>query len=311
MINREINIIGVPVDLGTQRLGVDMGPNALRYAGLIHVVKQAGLSVKDLGNIHVPTPESRLVGQQNLKYLDDIVTVSETLSEMVFNVVKSDAFPLILGGDHSLAIGSVSGFAHALDDQPFGLIWIDAHPDCNTQDTTLSGNIHGMSLAVLLGSGHPSLVNCSQLGAKLNSKRLSLVGIKDMDPAEFTFIQNNKLNAFTMDDISGHGVSQMLDELYNRFEGMPVYISLDLDVVDSMYAPGVGIRSHGGFTYREIRFLCKYLGRNMNIAGLEVVEFNPLCDHENKTAELALELIMAILGQDYGDYQRYLNIQKF
>jgi arginase len=306
----EVQIIGVPVDLGTQRLGVDMGPNALRYFGLITILQQAGLRVKDLGNIAVPPPESRAMGLKNLKYLPEIVDTSERLAELTAEATKDGAFPLVLGGDHSLAIGSVAGFTAAAP-RDFGFVWIDAHPDCNTPETTISGNIHGMSLAALLGSGHAQLVNCHRAVVKLHPDQVAMVGIKDVDPGEQTFMDQHHLRVYTMDDINARGLGYVLDELKQRFGGKPLYVSLDLDVIDSMFAPGVGIRSHGGLTYREIRYLCKTLSRHFAIAGLEVVEFNPIFDIDNQTAQLTIELIMTLLGHEHGDYQRYLQQQRF
>jgi arginase len=304
-----VNIIGVPIDLGSQRVGVDMGPNALRYAGLVAVLQQAGMSVKDWGDIQVPTPESQSVGSKNLKYLDAIVEVSERLAVMTAQIVEEGGLPLVLGGDHSLAIGSISGYV-ATACQNHGVVWIDAHPDCNTPETTISGNIHGMALSTLLGSGEPRLVNCHREGSKVQVDSVALVGIKDADPAEQVFLREKGLKVFSMDDINAHGIAHAADGISRLFSGRDLIVSLDLDVVDSLFAPGVGIRSHGGLTYREVKYLCRYLGQHFHIAGIDLVELNPVFDKDNQTAELAIELVMALLGQDYGDYQQYLRRQK-
>ena len=306
----EIHIIGVPIDLGTQRSGVDMGPNALRYAGLISVLQQTGLAIKDLGNLQVPTPESRVVGLKNLKYVDDIAEVSERLATLVAGVAATKAVPLVLGGDHSLAIGSLAGYASAAP-REFGLVWIDAHPDCNTPETTLSGNVHGMALATLLGHGESRLVNCHRPGPKLTPDSVVLVGIKDIDPAEQDFLRQLGLATHSMDAINEHGLAHVIEAIKHQFTGKDLYVSLDLDVVDSLFAPGVGIRSHGGLTYREIKHLCRSLGRQFRIAGIELVELNPIFDKDNQTADLAIELIMALLGHEHGEYQHYLQQQRF
>jgi len=307
--NLKIKIFGVPMDLGAYRVGVDMGPNALRYAGLIRCIQKLGIEIVDIGNLPVPTPESRTSGRKNLKYRDEIAKVSEELAQSTQDTLKGGYFPLILGGDHSIAIGSISGVSSMFKGK-FGVVWIDAHPDCNTPDTTLSGNIHGMSLAVVLGHGDGRLVNCHTPGAKLDPSNICIVGAKDFDREEKKFIADNKIKLFTIDDISDIGIKDMMKEIRKHFAGLDgIFVSLDLDVIDVAFAPGIGIRSHGGLTYREIRHLCRSLCKSFNILGMELVEFNPIFDRDNQTANLAIELVFDILGHEYGDYQRYLELQ--
>jgi arginase len=307
--NPKIKIIGAPIDLGAQRLGVDMGPNALRYAGIIPALRKQGIDVVDSGNIPVPTPESLDIKNQDLKYLDEIAEVSEILAKTTRDALKDGYIPVALGGDHSLAIGSTAGIADVFDKR-FGAIWLDAHPDCNTSQTTMSGNIHGMALAVALGCGDKKLVNCLNNGPKLKSSNVCLLGAKDFDHDEKLFLREKEILTYTMDNICEIGMKTALEKMREQFKGLDgVYVSLDLDVIDCTDCPGVGIRSHGGFSYREIKYICKAIGRLFNIIGIDLVEFNPIYDRDNQTANLSIELILALLGYEYGDYQRYLEIQ--
>lgn len=311
VVKRSVKIIGVPMDLGTHRLGVDMGPNALRYAGLIATMRQLGLPVEDTGNIPVLTPESCRTGRENLKYLDEIVRVSEELGQQTAQILRERDFPLILGGDHSIAIGSIAGMNSFYGDD-FGVIWIDAHPDCNTPRTTTSGNIHGMPLAVALGDGDERLVNILAPHRKLKPEHVVMIGTKDFDPPEREYIRKKRLQVFTMDDIEERGIKYPLEAIDTRFERLGgVFVSLDLDSIDVSCAPGVGIRSHGGLNYREIKYLCRAISRRFPLVGMEIVEFNPLYDRDNQTANLVVELILTLLGIEYGDYQRYQETQNF
>jgi arginase len=263
------------------------------------------MCVKDVGNLQVPTLESSEVGASNQKYLEGVIDVSSRLADVTAKAVSRGAVPLVLGGDHSLSIGSVSGYA-ASAPREFCLIWLDAHPDCNTPETTMSGNIHGMSLAVLLGKGDVSLVNCHQPGVKCEPDSVALVGIADIDSAEERLIDDMQLRAYAMDDIIAGGISAVLDGLEQQVGDRDLYVSLDMDVIESVSAPGVGLRSSTGLTYREIKYLCKNIGSRFHVVGMDVVELNPIFDHENQTAELAVELIMALLGHEYGAYQQYV-----
>jgi arginase len=307
----DVKIIGVPMDLGTHRLGVDMGPNALRYIGLIATMRQMGITVSDAGNLSVLTPESCRSGREDLKYLDEIARVSEELGKMTGQVLRDHQFPLILGGDHSIAIGSIAGMNSFYGDD-FGVVWIDAHPDCNTPLTTTSGNIHGMPLAVALGDGEERLVNILSPGRKLKPENLVMVGTKDFDPPERKYVRDRNLQVFTMDDIEERGIKEPIKAIKanaKRLKG--VFVSLDLDSIDVAYAPGVGIRSHGGLNYREIKFLCHAISQACPLLGMEIVEFNPLYDRDNQTADLVVELVLTLLGQEYGDYQRYQERHNF
>lgn len=303
----KIDLIGVPLDLGSERIGVDMGPNALRCQKFVENLTRAGLDINDLGNLPCPSLEEVDEGDPNTKYLDPIASVCRSLSLQTQKSTANNKHMLVIGGDHSVAIGSVSGAAQAISGK-IGLIWIDAHGDCNTTDTTLSGNIHGMPLAVLLGHGHKDLTGISQNSCAVEYQNVLGIGLKDLDPAEKEFIKFHKINTFSIKDILAEGLRPILlaiDDLIKRTDS--IWVSFDLDGVDASEAPGVGMPNKGGLTYREIYAIAEHIGTNSDILGLDIVEYNPVNDIEHRTAILATELTAKLFGKDYSNYSAYMD----
>ncbi|QBD83641.1 arginase [Ktedonosporobacter rubrisoli] len=292
-----IRVIGVPMDLGADRRGVDIGPSAIRYAGLSEHLRRLGYTVNDIGNVHVPQPESRPVGNTQLKYLEPIVQVSEELAQLVTEALQANEFPLILGGDHSIALGSISGVARV--HQPLGVIWVDAHTDFNTGETTPSGNIHGMILAALAGLGDGRLVEVGGWSPKLNTSDIVIVGARDIDPGEQNLLRNNHIHVFTMSDIDERGISEIMHQavaIAGR-DNHPVHLSLDLDALDPREAPGVGTAVRGGLSYREAHLVMEMVASTHQLVSMDVVEVNAILDRENATARLAVELVLSALGK--------------
>lgn len=297
----KINIIGVPLDLGSERIGVDMGPNALRYQKFIEKLHSTGLDITDHGNIVCPTPEQAERGEANIKYLVPSVKVFKQLASKVESFVKkTDDKVLVIGGDHSVAIGSIGG---AVSRGKIGLIWIDAHGDLNTDQTTPSGNIHGMPLAAVLGVGHPQLTQISKQSPLVDFSNLVLIGTKDLDPPEKDFIKQYKLKNFSISDILATGLAPIfaaIKQLRSRVD--QIWLSFDVDSVDADYAPGVGMPNKGGLTYREIQALIEFIGTNCDILGMDLVEYNPVNDIDHKTAILVTELTAKAFGKEYSWY---------
>ena len=283
------------MDLGAGRRGVDMGPYAIRCAGLEHDLLEMGLQVIDYHNIHVSGPEGADVGSPRAKYDDLIESACETLRERVAAIAGSDHFPLVLGGDHSIAIGSVAGLLDAWGD--VGVLWVDAHGDINTPQTSPSGNVHGMPVATILG--------LSGLGARLgwdsravDPRRVVLFGTRTLDSGERQTIRELGVRMFTMSEIDQRGVSACLDEAIALLAGPGgIHISFDIDAVDPLEAPGVGTPWPGGLTYREAHLAMELLASTGHVSSMEVVEVNPIADHENRTGKLAAELILSALGR--------------
>ncbi len=299
--------IGVPLDLGAENLGVDIGPNAFRYQHLVAKLNSAGLDVDDAGNIHVTQREVLEPGNPRLKYLDEIVRVNNDLASKVELVVKDQRKAIVVGGDHSVNLGAFSG-ASAATEGNIGLIYFDAHGDMNTHETTLSGNIHGMHLASLMGFGADELKNVHGAYPKLAKENLLHIGGNDWDQAELDLIKNEGLNAITLFDILTKGLGNVvaaIDELAARVPN--IWVSLDLDAIDKLYAPGAGMPSAKGLSYREIALLAEYIGTHCNVVGVDVVEYNPLQDQENKTVELGIELVARFFGQNYSWYSNYMS----
>jgi len=283
------------MDLGAGRRGVDMGPYAIRYAGLEHDLLEMGLEVKDYHNIPVSGPESANVGNPRAKFDDLIEAACLTLRERVASIAGSEQFPLVLGGDHSIAIGSLAGLLDARGD--VGVLWVDAHGDINTPSTSPSGNVHGMPVATILGR--------SGLGARLgwdkraiNPKRVVLFGTRTLDAGERVTIRDLGVRMFTMSEIDQRGVSACMEEAIGLLAGPGgIHISFDIDAVDPLEAPGVGTPWPGGLTYREAHLAMEILASTGHVSSMEVVEVNPIADHENRTGKLAAELILSALGR--------------
>ncbi|HXR66223.1 MAG TPA: arginase [Ktedonobacteraceae bacterium] len=293
-----IRVIGVPMDLGADRRGVDIGASAIRYAGLNDQLRRLGHTVNDVGNIAVPQPESQPTGDDShLKYLEPIIQAAEDLANAVAASLQDGEFPLILGGDHSIALGSITGVARVHRD--VGVIWIDAHGDFNTSETTPSGNIHGMVLAALAGLGHASLTDIGGWSPKINKQTIVIVGARDLDPQEQELLRDEKIHVFTMTDIDQRGMSEVMRDAVNIASQAShgVHLSLDLDSLDPREAPGVGTPVRGGLTYREAHLAMEMVAASGRLVSMDTVEVNPILDRENSTALLAVELILSALGK--------------
>ncbi len=297
----KIRIIGVPMDLGQSRRGVDMGPSALRVAGLQSRLKQLSYQVEDIGNVPVKQPEEQHYGEKRAKYLNEIAETCRGLAEIVQRTLDEGYLPIVLGGDHSIAIGATSGVAGHFRKQSkrIGYIWLDAHGDMNTPDTSPSGNIHGMPLAALIGYGAPELVELLEFKPKVEPRNVALVGVRDLDTKERRLIKESGVHVFTMRDIDERGMREVMAEAL-RFatddtEGITV--SLDMDFVDPTDAPGVGTPVRGGVTYREAHLAMEMIADSKAMVSLEVVEINPVIDVHNTTALLGVELVLSGLGK--------------
>lgn len=302
-----VTLLGVPLDLGAESLGVATGPDAFRGRQIIGKLEHAGLEVRDKGNLKCLPRENLEVGNPKIPYASEITRVNEEAAKLTEEVIrKGDKF-LALGGDHSVNLGVFSGAAKAVDGQ-LGLIYIDAHGDINTPETSISHNIHGMHLAALMGFGAEVLVNTYGPGAKLDKNNLLHIAASDLDKGEEELIAREGLNFYTMLDVLSHGLGPMLkkiDELCQRVQH--VWVSIDLDAIDSVYAPGVGIPNRGGLTYREVAAITEYVGRKCPVIGVDLVEYNPHFDIDNKTAELGIELAAKLLGTNYSWYTNYMD----
>jgi arginase len=298
---RFIEIIGVPVDLGAGRRGVDMGPSAIRVADLQARLEQLGHQVEDTGDMDVMIPETQQVGQGKLRYKEPILVMCDALRGQVEQALDRGRLPLVLGGDHSIAIGSVAGSTgfYARTGRTLGLIWFDAHGDANTPDTTPSGNIHGMSLAILLGLGDPDLVGLGKHSPKIQPRNTVLIGIRDVDPGERETLKRVGVNVYTMRDIDERGMRDVVDEAVGiAGDGTAgIHVSFDLDVVDPEDAPGTGTPVWGGITYREAHLAMELLSDRAEIAAIDLVEVNPVLDTQNMTGVLAAELAQSLLGK--------------
>lgn len=293
----KVRIIGVPMDLGADRRGVDMGPSAIRYAHLQQRLEENGIIVEDIGNIEVPNPESRKIKDTKLKYLQEILESSERTADAVSDALEKGFIPLILGGDHSIALGSVMGASRTI--KKMGLVWIDAHGDFNTQDTTPSGNIHGMILAASLGIGHQDLVQLGGFSPKVLPEYTVLIGARSIDRDEKRLIKESGINVFTMNDIDQCGMRNVIKKAIKLAgeDTAGIHLSFDMDVLDPMVAPGVGTPVRGGITYREAALAMEMLAEAGIIRSLEFVEVNPILDRGNETAKLAVGLIASALGE--------------
>ena len=298
---RSVEIIGVPVDLGAGRRGVDMGPSAIRIADLEPRLEQLGHKVLDSGDIDVMIPETQKVGAGKLRYKAPVLAASEELRKRVEKSLAEGRLPLVLGGDHSIAIGSVAGSTchFARQGDALGLIWFDAHGDANTPDTTPSGNIHGMSLAVCLGQGDPDFVNLGERAPKVLARNTVLIGIRDLDPGERDILKKSGVTVYTMRDLDERGMRDVVDEAI-RLAGdgtAGIHLSFDLDVVDPEDAPGTGTPVWGGISYREAHLAMEMLSDRAQIVAIDLVEVNPVLDTQNMTGILAAELAQSLLGK--------------
>ena len=292
-----IRIIGAPVDLGASRRGTDMGPSAMRAAHLHTRLQKLGYAVQDDGNVFAPEMEQRASPDDGLRYADEILGACGELADRVAAAIADGVVPLVLGGDHSIAIGTQAGLARGSKDR--GLIWFDAHADFNTHETSPSGNIHGMPVSATVGLGHPRLADFDQPGAKLPAENVCLVGLRDVDPKEAELLADSGVSYFTMRDVDEMGMPKVVDEAM-RIAGRGtdgVHLSFDLDAVDPQWAPGTGTKVQGGLTYREAHLALEKLADWGRLTSLEFVEVNPLLDTGNQTGQFAVGLITSALGK--------------
>ncbi len=295
---RDIALVSVQIDLGAGRRGVDMGPSALRIAGITGELESIGHRVTEIGTITAGGLETTHAGERALRFLDEIEKVVGRAREAVRSGLEGGCFPLVLGGDHSLSIGTVAAVAehHRRRNRSIGVIWVDAHADMNRPETTPSGNIHGMSLAVLLGHGHPRLVRRLP---SVRPENASVLGARELDAGERRLISELGVRVFTMSEIDERGVAACMDEALERANAGTAgfHMSLDLDALDPRVAPGVGTPVQGGLTYREGHLVCEKAARSGRLLSLEVVELNPVLDDRNHTAVLAVGLLASALGR--------------
>src|SRR5690625_818136 len=299
MSKQTISLIGVPVDLGQSRRGVDMGPSAIRYAHVKDVIKELGYPIIDLGDLTVSNDlDINEASNSNLHNLYQIVYENKKLANIVDREVAENHFPLILGGDHSISIGSIAGIAKYY--RNLGVIWYDAHGDLNTDETSPSGNIHGMSLAANLGFGAQQLTTILDYTPKIKPENIVIIGARSLDPGEKELIRRENIKVFTMQEIDRLGMPKVMEEtiayLKERTDG--VHLSLDLDALDPTEVPGVGTPVIGGLTYRESHLAMEMLAEVNIVTSAEFVEVNPILDVKNKTAEVAVELIGSLLGKN-------------
>jgi arginase len=290
-----IAIIGAALDLGQGRRGVDMGPSAIRYAGLEAQIRQLGRVTLDWGNVETAVAEAIPVGDESARFLTEIKETCEEIARLVTRAIREGCMPLVLGGDHSIALGTLGGLAQASG--PGGVLWLDAHGDLNRPETSPSGNVHGMVLAACLGLGGPEFASDAWPLPSADPARVALVGVRSLDPAERELLGRLGAAVLTMSDIDRIGVQAAVGAALQHIAGPGfVHVSLDMDVLDPDVAPGVGTPVRGGLSYREAHLTLELVAESGLAGSLEVVEVNPTLDRENETARLAVELIASALG---------------
>ena len=291
---RHVRIVGVPMDLGQARRGVDMGPGALRYAGLDQRLRRLGCVLEDKGNIETPVRDT-LPPEGGMAYLPAVVKVCQTIYREGQAAIAAGCLPIFVGGDHSIAIGTIGGVSH---EEATGVLWIDAHGDFNTPESSPTGNLHGMPLAVLMGLGASELVNLGRSGPKLEASQAILIGIRDLDPEERVLLKSHGVGVYTMREIDERGMATVAHEALARLNHLRrIHVSLDMDSLDPAEAPGVGTPVPGGLTYREAHLLMEIIADCACVGSIDVVEINPILDDRNHTAKIAVELVASLLGQ--------------
>jgi arginase len=294
---RQVTIIGAQLDLGQSRRGVDMGPSAIRYAGLEERLASLGIASSDRGNVVTREPEALEVGDERARYLPEILDACARLAATVSEAVTAGSTPLVLGGDHSVAMGTLSGLA-ASAGKPGGVVWIDAHGDLNRPETSPSGNVHGMPLAASLGLAGERFAHDGLTLPAVDPARVAIVGVRSLDPDERDVVRSSGIRVFTMSEIDRIGIERAVTEALARVAGPGfVHLSLDLDALDPKVAPGVGTPVRGGLTYREAHLACELIAESGLAGSLELVEVNPILDRENTTALTAVELVASALGK--------------
>ncbi|HLE99953.1 MAG TPA: arginase [Gaiellaceae bacterium] len=293
---REIAVIGAALDLGQGRRGVDMGPSAIRYAGLDERLTSLGYEVRDLGNVATAVQEATALQDEHARFLPEIMEACARVAALVAEAARSGATPLVLGGDHSVALGTLGGLASVHG--PGGVLWIDAHADANTPETSPSGNVHGMPLAAVLGLAGPAFESDAWPLPCVEPRRVALVGVRELDGGERALLRGAGVRVFTMSEIDRIGIERAVRESLDLIAGPGfVHVSLDVDVLDPEIAPGVGTPVRGGLTYREAHLALELVAESELGGSLEVVEVNPILDRENTTALTAVELVASALGK--------------
>ena len=298
---RELALVSVLMDLGAGRRGVDMGPSAIRIAGLRDTLEGLDYRIRELGTVVATDPERSEQQDLHALYLPEVESVCRRVRDLVEDALARGCMPLVLGGDHSIAIGSVAGVSrfHARNRERIGLIWVDAHSDMNTPGTSPSGNVHGMPLAVLTGHGPQVLRSLADGYPAVRPENVSMIGVRQIDPAERDIILSSGTRVFTMSEVDERGIAPCVDEAIARASAGTAgfHLSYDLDSLDPMVAPGVGTPVPGGLTFREGHLICEKVARSGGLLSLEVVELNPVLDAHNRTAQMAVGLIASALGQ--------------
>jgi arginase len=292
---KPVAVVGAALDLGAGRRGVDMGPSAIRYAGLAARIEQLSRTCVDIGNVQTAVAEATPVGDERLRFLREILQTCGRVADLVSEARAQGRMPLVLGGDHSVALGTLGGLARASG--PGGVLWIDAHGDLNRPETSPSGNVHGMVLAAAMGLAGSSFEDAGWPVPSVDPSRVALVGVRALDDGERELLGQLNATVFTMSDIDRHGIEHAIHESFERIQGSGfVHVSLDMDALDPEVAPGVGTPVRGGLSYREAHLAMELAADSGLVDSLEVVEVNPILDRENETAELAVELVASALG---------------
>ena len=290
-----VAVIGAALDLGAGRRGVDMGPSAIRYAGLEARIQALGRRCEDWGNVRTAVAEASAVGDERMRFLAQIKETCARIADLVVRAMEGDALPLVLGGDHSVALGTLGGLARAKG--PGGVLWLDAHGDLNRPETSPTGNVHGMPLAATLGLAGPEFESEAFRLPAVDPARVALVGVRELDDGERNLLSELDARVYTMSDVDRLGVEPVLREALEHVAGDGfVHVSLDMDVLDPEVAPGVGTPVRGGLSYREAHLAMELVSESGIVSSLEVVEVNPILDRENETAKLAVELVASALG---------------
>jgi arginase len=295
MTARRVAIIGAALDLGAGRRGVDMGPSALRYAGLHDRLAKLGCEAADWGNVEAAVAEAAVTGDPHARFLAEIRDICARIAGRVADAVRDGRIPVVLGGDHSIALGTLGGLASVHG--PGGVLWFDAHGDVNTPETSPSGNVHGMPLAAALGRAGGAFASDSWPLPALVAERTMVIGVRSLDEGERAFVRESGVGVYTMSELDRRGIEAVVREALERARGAPfVHVSLDMDVVDPDVAPGVGTPVRGGLSYREAHLAMELVAESNLLGSLEIVEVNPILDRENATAELAVELAASAFG---------------
>ncbi len=295
-----IHLLGVPMDLGAGRRGVDMGPSAIRIAGVTDRLRALGHDVTDVGDILIKNPEQQRIRNEKLRYVSEITRACTVAAHRVEKTLSAGAFPLVIGGDHAIALGTIAGVAaHAArQKKTLGVLWVDAHGDMNTDETTPSGNIHGMPLAASMGFGADILTRIGGVAPKVEPKNVVMIGTRDLDEGERKLIRHSGVHAYTMEAIDKHGMSWAMSRALRHLRGVDMlHVSFDLDAVDPSVAPGVGTPVKGGLGYREAHLIMETISESGKMSSLEVVEVNPILDDRNASAEFAVEMLESALGK--------------